>query len=54
MLLPGRYTQVTVTVKRIAAGCAAKNLRVQSLDGGGGVVRTSYLLTNAAYNATTD
>jgi hypothetical protein len=54
VLLPGRYTQVTVTVKRIAAGCAAKNLRVQSLDGGGGVVRTSYLLTNAAYNATTD
>jgi hypothetical protein len=52
-MTPGKYTQVTVTVKRTAAGCPARNLRVESLDHGA-VVRTSYLLTNAAYNATTD
>jgi hypothetical protein len=53
LLAPGKYTQVTVAVKRTAAGCPARDLRVESLDNGA-VVRTSYLLTNAAYNATTD
>jgi hypothetical protein len=53
LLAPGKYTQVTVAVKRTAAGCPARQLRVESLDNGA-VVRASYLLTNAAYNATTD
>lgn len=53
VLKPGTYTQVTVTVKRTAAGCPSKGLQVQSLNAGA-VVRTSYLLTNAAYNAATD
>ena len=53
VLAPGKYTQVSVLVKRTAAGCPAKRLQVQSLDGGV-PVRSSYLLTNAAYNAATD
>lgn len=53
VLAPGRYTQVSVLVKRVAGGCAAKNLQVQSLNAGV-PVRSSYLRTNAAYNATTD
>jgi hypothetical protein len=52
-LAPGKVTQATVTVKRTAAGCPSKTLRVQSLDHGT-VVGTSYLLANAAYNAATD
>jgi hypothetical protein len=53
LLAPGKLSQATVTVKRTAAGCAAKSLRVQSLDNGT-VAGTSYLLTNAAYDAATD
>jgi len=53
LLAPGKFTQVTVTVKRTAAGCPSKTLQVQSLDHGT-VVGTSYLLANAAYNAATD
>lgn len=53
VLAPGKYTQVSVLVKRTAAGCPAKRLRVQSLDGGT-PVRSSFLQTNAAYNAATD
>jgi hypothetical protein len=52
-LAPGRYTQVSVVVKRVSAGCPAKSLEVQSLDSGV-PVRSSYLLANAAYNAATD
>lgn len=50
---PGQYTTVTVTVKRATAGCANHKLRIQSLNAGV-PVRTSYLLTNAAYVAATD
>jgi len=53
LLAPGKYTQVTVTVKRTAAGCPAKALQVESLDNGT-AVRSSFLRTNAAYNAATD
>jgi hypothetical protein len=53
VLAPGKYTQVSVLVKRTAAGCPAKRLQVQSLDGGT-PVRSSFLQTNAAYNAATD
>jgi hypothetical protein len=53
VLAPGKYTQVSVLVKRVAAGCPAKRLEVQSLNAGV-PVRSSYLQTNAAYNATTD
>jgi hypothetical protein len=54
LLAPSKFTTVKVTVKRAAAGCPYKNLKVQSLDTAGNVVRTSYLLTNAAYNAALD
>lgn len=53
LLAPGKYTQVTVAIKRTAAGCPAENLRLESLDDGA-VVRTSYLLANAAYSVATD
>jgi hypothetical protein len=53
LLAPGKYTQVTVTVKRTATGCPAKTLQVDSLDDGT-AVRSSYLRTNAAYNPATD
>ncbi|MEZ0578429.1 choice-of-anchor D domain-containing protein [Nocardioides sp. MH1] len=49
----GKYKDITVVVKRIAVACPAKRIRVQSLDGGA-VVRTSYLQTNASYNAALD
>ena len=53
LLAPGKYTQLTVAVKRTAAGCASKTLQVQSLSSGV-PMRSSYLLTNASYNAATD
>jgi len=53
VLAPWRYQDVFVTIKRVAAGCPSKTIRAQSLNGGT-VVRTSYLLANAAYNAATD
>lgn len=49
----GQSTNVTVTVKRVVAGCRALKLQVQSL-AAGVPVRSSYLLTNAAYAAATD
>lgn len=49
----GQSTSVTVTVKRVVAGCRALKLQVQSLNAGV-PVRSSYLLTNAAYAAATD
>lgn len=53
LVAPGKYTQVSVTVKRTAAGCPAKTLQVESLDNGV-AVRSSFLRTNAGYNATRD
>jgi hypothetical protein len=53
-LQPSKYTTVKVAVKRIAAGCPSMRLKVQSLGGLGSPIRTSYLLTNAAYDAATD
>lgn len=53
LLAPGKYTQVTVAIKRTAVGCPAENLQLESLDDGA-VVRTSYLLANAAYSVATD
>ncbi|KRC50052.1 MULTISPECIES: choice-of-anchor D domain-containing protein [unclassified Nocardioides] len=49
----GQSTNVTITVKRVATGCRAFKLQVQSLNAGV-PVRSSYLLTNAAYAAATD
>lgn len=53
VLAPGGYQDVQVTIRRASAGCRARMVRAQSLDHGV-VVRTSYLLSNAAYDATTD
>ncbi|GAA3809929.1 choice-of-anchor D domain-containing protein [Nocardioides panacisoli] len=53
-LAPSKYTTVKVSVKRIAAGCPSMRLMVQSLGGLGSPIRTSYLLTNAGYDAATD
>lgn len=52
-LQSGRYKDITVSIKRTAAGCRAVHLRAQSLDDGT-VVRTSNLVTNTAYDATVD
>jgi hypothetical protein len=52
-LAPGKYIQVSVTVKGAVAGCAMQKLQVQSLNGGV-PVRSSYLLSNAAYDAAAD
>ena len=52
-LNPGSYQDVQVSIKRAAAGCPARRIRAQSLDAGA-VVRTSYLLANAAYAEATD
>jgi hypothetical protein len=53
LLAPAKYRDVFVTIKRVAAGCPSKTIRAQSLNNGV-VVRTSYLLADAAYNAATD
>ena len=53
LLAPTKFQDVTVSIKRVAAGCPSKTIRAQSLNNGV-VVRTSYLLANAAYNAATD
>jgi hypothetical protein len=42
-----------VTIRRSTPGCPAQLIRAESLDRGT-VVRTSYLLANAAYDAATD
>ena len=52
-LAPGGYRDLQISVRRVAAGCGERLIRAQSLDNGT-VVRTSYLLANAAYNAATD
>ncbi|KAA1418948.1 choice-of-anchor D domain-containing protein [Nocardioides humilatus] len=53
VLAPSKHKTVVVTVKRVSIGCGATNLLARSLDSGG-PVRSSYLLTNAAYDAATD
>ena len=53
LLAPTKFQDVLVTIKRVAGGCPSKTIRAQSLNSGV-VVRTSYLLANAAYNASTD
>ena len=52
-LAPTKFHDVAVSIKRVAAGCPSKTIRVQSLNNGA-AVRTSHLLANAAYNAATD
>lgn len=49
----GAHRDVRVVIRRTSAGCPSRLIKVQSLDHGV-VVRTSYLLANAAYNAATD
>lgn len=53
VLRPGGYQDVRVTIRRSAPGCPARLIRAESLDHGS-VVRTSYLLANAAYDPATD
>jgi hypothetical protein len=53
LLGPGGYQDVQVSIRRAAVGCGSRLVRAQSL-GNGSVVRTSYLLANAAYDAATD
>jgi hypothetical protein len=53
LLASAKFQDVTVSIKRVAGGCPSKTIRVQSLNGGA-VVRTSYLLANASYNAAAD
>ncbi|WP_183095880.1 choice-of-anchor D domain-containing protein [Nocardioides stalactiti] len=48
-----KYKDITVSIKRTAVGCGAMRIRADSLDSGA-TVRTSYLITNASYNAVTD
>jgi hypothetical protein len=53
LLVPGAYQDVRVTIRRTATGCPSHLVRAESLHGDD-VVRTSYLLANAAYNAAVD
>ncbi len=53
VLSPGAFQDVRVTIRRTSPGCPARLVRAESLHGGT-VVRTSYLLANAAYDAAID
>lgn len=52
-LRPGAYQDIRVTIRRSAPGCPSRLVRAESLEAGT-VVRTSFLLANAAYDTATD